>query len=92
MSELRKVDQPYKRVMIAGGGNIGATLAMSIERDYQVKVIEQSYGRCKVLSERSSKVHRAATAAPPTRSCSRRRISSPPTCSAPSPTTMNPIS
>ena len=52
MSELRKVDKPYKRVMIAGGGNIGATLALNIESKYQVKVIEQSYSRCRVLSER----------------------------------------
>ncbi|MEH6635113.1 MAG: Trk system potassium transporter TrkA [Halioglobus sp.] len=52
MSELRKVDKPYKRVMIAGGGNIGATLALNIENKYQVKVIEQSYTRCRVLSER----------------------------------------
>ena len=51
MSELRKIDKPYQRVMIAGGGNIGATLAQSIERDYQVKVIEQSYPRCRLLSE-----------------------------------------
>ena len=52
MSELRKVDKPYKRVMIAGGGNIGATLAQTIEEKYQVKVIEKSYSRCRVLSER----------------------------------------
>jgi trk system potassium uptake protein TrkA len=52
MSELRKVDKPYKRVMIAGGGNIGATLAWNIESKYQVKVIEKSYSRCRVLSER----------------------------------------
>ena len=52
MSELRKVDKPYKRVMIAGGGNIGATLALNIENKYQVKVIEQSYNRCRLLSER----------------------------------------
>ena len=52
MSELRKVDKPYKRVMIAGGGNIGATLAQNIEGQYQVKLIEISYSRCRVLSER----------------------------------------
>jgi trk system potassium uptake protein TrkA len=52
MSELRKIDKPYKRVMIAGGGNIGATLAQTIESQYQVKVIEKSYSRCRVLSER----------------------------------------
>ena len=52
MSELRKIDKPYKRVMIAGGGNIGATLAFNIENNYQVKIIEKSYNRCRVLSER----------------------------------------
>jgi trk system potassium uptake protein TrkA len=52
MSELRKMDRPYKRVMIAGGGNIGATLAMNIEKQYQVKLIEKSYQRCRLLSER----------------------------------------
>jgi len=52
MSELRKVDKPYKRVMIAGGGNIGATLAQNIEEDLQVKIIETSSSRCRVLSGR----------------------------------------
>ncbi len=52
MAELRNVDKPYKRVMIAGGGNIGATLAQSIEDQYRVKLIEQSYARCRTLSER----------------------------------------
>src|SRR5210317_1431683 len=52
MSELRKIDKPYKRVVIAGGGNIGATLALNIESDFQVKIIEMSYSRCRVLSER----------------------------------------
>lgn len=42
----------YKRVMIAGGGNIGAALAEAIEQDYQVKVIEQSMERCNHLAER----------------------------------------
>ena len=52
MAELRKVDKPYKRVMIAGGGNIGATLAQTIDDQYQVKIIELSYKRCRTLSER----------------------------------------
>ena len=52
MAEMRKIDRPYKRVMIAGGGNIGATLAANIERHYQVKIIEKSYDRCRVLAER----------------------------------------
>jgi trk system potassium uptake protein TrkA len=52
MSELRRVDKPYKRVMIAGGGNIGATLAQNLESRYQVKLIEKSYSLCRELSER----------------------------------------
>jgi len=52
MSEMRRIDKPYKKVMIAGGGNIGSILAWNIENRYQVKVIEQSYERCRLLSER----------------------------------------
>jgi trk system potassium uptake protein TrkA len=51
MSELRRVDNPYRRVMIAGGGNIGSRLAAAIDGDYQVKLIERSYSRCRELSE-----------------------------------------
>jgi trk system potassium uptake protein TrkA len=51
MSELRRLDNPYRRVMIAGGGNIGSRLAAAIDGDYQVKLIERSYSRCRELSE-----------------------------------------
>lgn len=51
MSELRRLDSPYKRILIAGGGNIGERLAEAIEGQYQVKLIEQSYARCRKLSE-----------------------------------------
>ena len=50
-SELRKLDAPYKRVMVAGGGKIGASLAKRLEQDYQVKVLELNYDRCRQLSE-----------------------------------------
>ena len=50
-AELRDVDKPYHRIMIAGGGNIGATLAGQLEKQYQVKVIERSYDRCRTLSD-----------------------------------------
>ena len=50
-AELRKVDKPYHRIMIAGGGNIGANLAGRLEKNYQVKVIERSYDRCRTLSD-----------------------------------------
>jgi trk system potassium uptake protein TrkA len=51
MVELRRVDRPYRRVMIAGGGNIGSRLAHTIEKDYSVKLIETNHARCRYLSE-----------------------------------------
>ena len=50
-SELREIGKPYHRVMIAGGGNIGSTLAHRLEKQYRVKVIERSQERCKALSD-----------------------------------------
>ena len=40
-----------KRVMIAGGGNIGRHLSENISEDYQVKVIESNEDRAEFLSE-----------------------------------------
>ncbi|CAH0993008.1 Trk system potassium uptake protein TrkA [Sinobacterium norvegicum] len=51
MAELRRLDTPYKRITIAGGGNIGERLAESIETRFQVKLIEQNLSRCRQLSE-----------------------------------------
>ena len=51
MSELRKLDKPCKRVMLAGGGNIGRRLARSLESRYQVKLIDHNYDATKRLSE-----------------------------------------
>jgi trk system potassium uptake protein TrkA len=51
MSELRRLDQPYKRIMIAGGGNIGKRLAIALEKDYQVKLIEHNPSRARAISE-----------------------------------------
>lgn len=51
MGELRRMDRPYKRLMIAGGGNIGMRLAQSVEDRYQVKIIERDPDRCKFISE-----------------------------------------
>ena len=50
-SELRKLDKPYKRIMLAGGGNIGKRLALAMERDYQVKIIEHNKRRSRELAE-----------------------------------------
>lgn len=51
MSELRRLDKPIKRVMLAGGGNIGVRLAKVLEGQYQVKIIEHNYDRSRQISE-----------------------------------------
>ena len=51
MSELRGKDKPYKRIIIAGGSDIGSRLAQSIEGKYQVKLIEKDEDRCELLSQ-----------------------------------------
>ena len=52
MSELREVERPNKRVMIAGGGNIGLMLAKAIESEFNVKVLEFSEARAALAAER----------------------------------------
>lgn len=49
---FRRAESANKRIVIAGGGNVGERLAESIETRYQVKIIEQNIARCKELSER----------------------------------------
>ncbi|WP_434772925.1 Trk system potassium transporter TrkA [Pseudomonas entomophila] len=51
MGELRRLDETNKRVVIAGGGQIGERLAEAIESRYQVKIIEKSLTRCRQLSD-----------------------------------------
>ncbi len=51
MGELRGVDESNKRLVIAGGGQIGERLAEAIESRYQVKIIEMSPVRCRHLSD-----------------------------------------
>jgi len=51
MSELRRLDKPVKRVMLAGGGNIGHNLAKRLDKDYRVKLIESNTDRARYLSE-----------------------------------------
>ena len=50
LSDLRRMDKPVRRVMIAGGGNIGLRLARALGSQYQVKVIEANRTRCNYLS------------------------------------------
>jgi len=51
MSELRRSEKPYKRLIFAGGGNIGTRLAKALETHYRVKVIERDLGRCRHIAE-----------------------------------------
>ncbi len=51
MGELRRLDNPYKRITLAGGGNIGKRLAMALENAYQVKLIEHNAGRARAIAE-----------------------------------------
>lgn len=55
MSELQPLEKPYKRVIIAGGGNIGFRLASTLEGRFQVKVIEHNPDRCLFLAENLNK-------------------------------------
>ena len=51
MSELRQTEKPTKRIIIAGGGQIGQGLAHAAERRYGVRIIESNRQRCYELSE-----------------------------------------
>jgi trk system potassium uptake protein TrkA len=55
MAELRKRESPFKRIMLAGGGNIGMRLAQSLEGKYQVKLLEHSKSRSEFLCRELNK-------------------------------------
>ena len=55
MSELRRLDKPIKRLILAGGGNIGTRLAQALENRFQVKVIEHNPVTAKRISEHLAK-------------------------------------
>lgn len=47
---LRELGEHYQKIVIAGGGNIGAKLAQALENHYQVKLIEHSTKRAQMLA------------------------------------------
>ncbi len=51
LSEVRKLDEPVRRVVIAGGGNIGLRLARALEETNNVKVIERNWQRAREIAE-----------------------------------------
>ena len=55
MSELQRLGNDYKRIILAGGGNIGLRLAQAIENQYKIKIIDHNIERCQFLSETLTK-------------------------------------
>ena len=55
MSEMRREEDPVRRVVIAGAGNIGLRLATALEKSNQVKLIERDSRRARRCSEQLEK-------------------------------------
>ncbi len=55
MKELRPLDNPVRRIILAGGGNIGSNLARRLERNHHVKIIERSPARAEEIAENLEK-------------------------------------
>jgi len=51
MKELRPLDSPVRRIILAGGGNIGSNLARNLERRHHVKIIERDHDRAEFIAE-----------------------------------------
>ena len=51
ISELRKLEKPVQRVLIAGGGHIGIRLAQALETTYDVKLIERDRKRAGEIAQ-----------------------------------------
>ncbi len=55
LSQLRPSEKPVERIMIAGGGNIGMRVAKTLEKRYEVKLIEGRKERAEVLANELDK-------------------------------------
>jgi trk system potassium uptake protein TrkA len=55
LREMRKLDEPARKVVIAGGGNIGLDLARTLEGSCQVKIIERDFQRARRISDQLSR-------------------------------------
>lgn len=54
ISELQRLEKPYKRIMLVGGGNIGISVAQHLEKECTVKLIERNPQRATQLAEKLS--------------------------------------
>ena len=52
MSEITRAEDKVRKIVIAGGGNIGFRLAQQLEKTLQVKLIERDAERARRVSER----------------------------------------
>jgi trk system potassium uptake protein TrkA len=51
IKEMRPLETPIRRIILAGGGHIGSSLARRLERDHHVKVMERDPQRAEVIAE-----------------------------------------
>lgn len=51
MAEFHRIERPARRIILAGGGNIGLDLARQLENRYSVKVIERGRERSRQIAE-----------------------------------------
>ena len=51
MKEMRRADKGVRRIMIAGGGNIGRRLAAALEDHYEVKLIDRNKKNTQILAQ-----------------------------------------
>lgn len=50
LGQLRRMEEPVRRIMLAGAGNIGLRLAKTLESRYEVKVIESRKERAEAVA------------------------------------------
>ncbi len=50
ITAFRREEEPFERIMIAGGGHIGGNLARVLQGDYSVKLIDHNRRRCEHLA------------------------------------------